>query len=297
MGVPSGLLSQYRNVFLVLGAACTGVLIPGLGPYLEPLVTPLVAFLVYSFLREFRLGEVEFRSDAALVVLSGCLSYIVLPFGGIRIAGTVLPEGATLGFAIIFAAPTTAVSAVWTRFSRGDVRVATAITVASILIAPVATPVVLGRLIATWAAVPVVPIFTDLLLIVGGGVLLTVLIPSSAVSTRAIDAGAMAALLVLIYASTARVDLGGVSRRVLIAIVAVSALLLILGLAVAVWCERSLRLDRAQTIPLFFTSSMKNLGIALLISLSYSSPLAIVAIVTYFVVQQLFGALVTDYVS
>jgi len=292
------LFAQYSNVLLIGITVVAGVVVPDLGPFLQPFVPLLVVFLIYSLLREFRLQEVDITTDIGLILLSLGISHLMLPLVGVSVGQLVLSETAVLGFIIVFAAPTTAVSAIWTGFSNGDVELATTITVGSMLATPVVAPVVLIWLTGSQATVPVVVVLTELGVVVGGGILLTVFIPQSMLSERSITVGAMGALMIIIYVSTAIVDIVQVELTDLFAVVGVSAVLLAVGVAVSIWLERTLRFDRIQTTPLFFTSSMKNLGIALLISNhTQSNPLIIATIVTYFICQQLFGAFVTDHVS
>lgn len=292
------LVDRYRNVLLVAGAVGLGVFVPALGPTLKPLVTPLVVFLVFSSLQGLRPGEIDVSSYAALVLLSLGISYVALPIGGIRIAEFVLAEGAVVGFAIALSVPTTAGSAIiWTRFAGGDVQLATTISIVSLLVAPVATPIVLTRLLGARAAVPAGSILTDLAIIVGGGVLLSVIVPSDALSPRTIDGGATLAILLLIYTSVAGVEVTDVTGWHVLTVVGLSGFLVAFGLAISALCERGFGLSRDRTIALFFTSSLKNLGIALLIALVYTDPLVVFSIITYYVVQQLSGAVLADTIA
>ncbi|WP_164974766.1 bile acid:sodium symporter [Halegenticoccus tardaugens] len=209
----------------------TGVLGPDFSPYLEPLITPLVIFLVYSSLRGARLDEIEFTSYAFLVLLSVFVAYVVVPTGGIHVAEAFLTDGAVVGFAIALSVPTTAGSAIiWTRFSRGDVQLATTISLVSLLAAPIATPIILTHLIDTQSAVSAGSVLADLALIIVGGGLLALMIPSNAVSVRTVDAGAMLAILLLIYTSVARIEFFETVGRAVLVIVGVSVLLLGFGL-------------------------------------------------------------------
>lgn len=291
-------IDRYRNVLLVLGAVGLGVVVPALGPSLEPLVTPLVIFLVFSSLQGLRLTEIDASSYAALVLLSLCISYVALPIGGIRLAETVLSDGAVIGFAIALSVPTTAGSAIiWTRLARGDVQLATTISIVSLLVAPVATPIVLTRLVDSQAAVPLLSILTDLVIIVGGGALLSLAIPSGTLSPRTMDSGATLAILLLIYTSVAGVGVTDVTGWHVLTVVCLSALLVVFGLVISLICKRGFDLSRTETLPLFFTSSLKNLGIALLIALAYADPLVVFSIIAYYVVQQLSGAVLADAIT
>ena len=206
--------------------------------------------------------------------------------------------GAVVGFAIALSAPTTAGSAIiWTRFARGDVQLATTASIVSLLVAPVVTPIVLTRLVGTQAAVPVGSILTDLAIIVGGGALIAAIVPSDALSPRTIDRGATLAILLLIYTSVAGVEVTEVTGWHVLTVVGLSVLLVAFGLVISALCERGLGLSRSRTIPLFLTSTLKNLGIALLIALAYTDPLVVFSIITYYIVQQLSGAVLADTIA
>ena len=291
-----GIIDCYRNVLLVCGAVGAGVVVPQFGSYLEPIITPLVVFLVFTSVVGLRPNQINVSSYIVVIVVSLGISYVVLPAGGMQVANAILTDGAALGFAIALSVPTTTGSAIiWTRLSKGDVQLATTISIISLLAAPLLTPVILSQLAGSQATVPVVPILTELLIIVGGGVVLAALIPSRFVPPRLIDGGATVAILVLIYTSVAGVESGMLTGKELVAIFAVSVGLLGFGLIVSMFCKRGLKLSRTKTIPLFFTSSLKNLGIALLIAHTYADPLVTLSIITYYVVQQVSSAVLADH--
>lgn len=293
-----GSIARFQNVGLVAIAVAAGIAIPEIGSELGILVTPLVAFLVYGSLRGLRPSAIDFRTYGVLIGLVLCVSYVLLPIGGIAIAGTMLSEGATTGFAVALAAPTTAGSAIiWTRLSRGDVQLSTAASVVSLLAAPVVTPIVLTQLASHGTAVPATSILIDLLVIVGGGTVLAVLIPDRAISPRTVDRASTLAIVLLIYVSVAGVETGAVGAFDLASIVVVSAILLAFGAAVAAGLWKGLGLTWERTLALFFTGSLKNLGIGLLIAVAYADPLVVVAVITYYVVQQFAGAAVADAVA
>ena len=289
---------RYENVFLVILAVAIGVFVPAFGSVLEPLITPIVIFLVYSSLRGLDPAEIDVSSYAALTGLSLCLSYLVFPIGGIHIAQQFLSGSAVVGFGVALSVPTTTATAIiWTRFARGDVQLATTISLVSLLAAPVVTPIVLTQLVGSQASVPAAAIFFNLLTILVGGALLAVLVPTSTISDRTVERGSTLSILLLIYTSTASVELGAVAGSVLAAIGVVSVLLLGFGLGVSVLCGAVFGLDRARTLPVCFTVALKNPAIALLIGFGYADSLVVVAIIVNYIIQQVVSALVADAVS
>jgi BASS family bile acid:Na+ symporter len=291
-------LDRFRNLLLVLIAVGTGIHFPKFGPYLEPLITPLVIFLVYSSVRGWEFGEGEPNSYGVLVVLSLCFSYLLLPAVGIQVADALLTDNAAFGMAIVLSVPTTAGSAiVWTRFSNSNVQLSTTISLVSLLLAPLVTPLVLSQLVGSQVALPISTIFGNLLLIIGGGVLVDVVTPSDAISSQLVHDGSTLAIALLIYTSVSKVGSVVLSAQVLLSLIIVSILLLGIGLGSSLVSMKVLQCSTDEMLPLFFTSSLKNLGIALLVAFAYSNSLALVSIITYYVIQQVAGALTADIVT
>jgi predicted Na+-dependent transporter len=72
----------------------------------------------------------------------------------------------------------------------------------------------------------------------------------------------------------------------------------IFGGIVFIWIHYQFNIPEEKSVALYFSSNMKNLGIALLIgSFVYSDPHTITTIIIYFLLQQISSALISDYVS
>lgn len=286
---------RFENVGLVLTAVVLGVAVPEPGQYAEVLVTPLVIFLVFCSLRGVSLADIEHRSYSLVILCSLGISYIVLPFGGIRIANAFLTGDALLGLAIVLAAPTTAGSAIiWTRLAGGDSGLAALASISSLGVAPVLTPLVLSSLLDRPIAVPVETIVVDLLVIVAGGIALLISVPERLINETLIDRGSGLAILCLIYSSIASVDVWAIDPTSFVVVAALVVWLLGIGFVVIRAIGTATGVDRSVYLPLFFAGGLKNLGIALLIAFVYQSAMVVVVIVTYYVLQQLVGAVVAD---
>jgi len=279
-------------------AAVLGVLVPNAGRHLEPMVTPLVTFLIYGSLRGFEPEKILSAPYAFLVVLSLIISYIVLPAGGMQIVRMVVSGEALVGFSIILSVPTTAGSAIiWTRLSQGDDQLATSISMISLFLAPIATPLIFSHLVGSEVIIPFKSLLLELLVIIFGGWLLSIIIPDSTVSSDTIDSVSSVIIMVLIYVGIARVDIATLQISRFASYVFVSILLLSLVLLLLALSQRVLQIGTAQAISLFFTSGLKNLGVALLLGISYSDSIVTVPIIVYYVVQQLIGAVFADQIG
>jgi predicted Na+-dependent transporter len=114
------------------------------------------------------------------------------------------------------------------------------------------------------------------------------------VSERGIDRGSGLAIPLLVYAAVANADVGAIDGASVGSVAAV-VLLLLGGVFVAIRVGgNAVEVDRSTYLPVFFTGGLKNLGIALAIAFTYASATVVVVIVTYYVLQQLVGALVSD---
>ncbi|WP_323174604.1 bile acid:sodium symporter [Natrialba sp. PRR66] len=297
MALPDfGRLADQKNIMVVLLSATAGLLVPGPERYTSVLLTPLVIFLVYSSVRGLSLGEVNPYAVGVPAALSLGLGYVLLPFVGVALASFALSNAALTGIAITLAVPTTAGSAiVWTRFSSGDTQLAAIVSIASILLAPIATPLLLLVLAGRNGAVPVRSILTDVLLIVGVAVVLARLVPDAALSDRTAEYGSGAAIALIIYTGVAGADPATVPVRTLLNLVVISIAILGLGSAMAYAAGRYCDFGRRRILPIFFAGSFKNLGIALLIAAEYASGIAVLAIITYYVIEQLTGAVIADF--
>jgi predicted Na+-dependent transporter len=298
LGSPLSALDGYSNSLVVVLAVLLGVLVPDPSRHLDQLVTPLVVVLVYGSLRGFALKRMLSASYVLFVLLSLTISYVVLPVGGMQVVRMVVSGDALIGFAIVLSVPTTAGSAIiWTRLSNGDDELAVSISMLSLFLAPIATPFVFSALVDPAVSIPLQSLVLELAVIILGGWVLSVVIPDSAVSSAAIDSASTAIILVLIYVGIARVDVGTLQVPHLVSFVSVSVLLLALVSGFSWVLHRLRRIQAEQAVALFFTSGLKNLGIALLIAFSYPNSVVTVPIIVYYIVQQLTGALFADRVE
>lgn len=291
-------IHQFSNLIFICIAVVFGIAIPQFGSYIQPLVTPLVMFLVYTLFRDIQPREVTNISIIKLVFIAGIISYVILPLFGSQVLKLILPEKIFIGFVILISSPTTAVSAVWTRIANGDVQLATAVTIGSVIISPIVTPLIFTYLIRTQSTVPVFGIFIELMIVIIGGILFTIVVPNSIVSEQTINYGSILSLLLIIYSTTTQVKITTIDLIDVLAICSVAVILLIFGFIVITVIRWFLSISQPQSIALFYSVNMKNLGISLLISnFTYSDPYTTITILICFLFQQLIVALISDYIS
>lgn len=285
-------LKQFRSVFLVVAATLLAVVEPVSGDSLTPLVTPLVVFLIYSSVRAIEIEQVD-STAFYLPVLGLALSYVILPLTAIVVGQRLLAGPELVGVVVMVAGPATAGSAlVWSRLSDSDVVLTVTIVLGSMLLAPVVTPVLVTRLLGAEVDLATRPILQELALIVGGGLILSRVVPEDAISERWMDRSSLLVVGALVYIGVASSAVTATSND-LIGLVAATTLILCLvalGMAMAIGFVADLGHERARS--LFFASGLKNLGIAIVVAASIPANGVVVAIVTFYVVQQLMAGVV-----
>lgn len=288
-------LLRIRNVLLVLLSVAAGILFPDGAHLVQRVTLPIVTFLVYSSLvgisvRRDRIAQSVLPVFAVLLV-----SYLVVPAVGGTWARLFLDDGTALGIVAIIATPATAGSAiVWTRVARGNVELSGIATLSSLAVAPVVTPLVLSQLTSRSLSIPVGELATKLLLITVAAVVLLAVVPDDAVSEGAMQYAAALSIALLIYAGVGATEAVPTSLVVLGRVGLVAVVVFAVGLLSGILAVRLLGGSRNDLVAVFFSGTLKNLGISMLIVLSIHSPTAIFAVVGYYVSQQVVSALLVD---
>jgi len=288
-----GGLRKHSNLAVILLAVVAGVWAPSI-PVLDLLTTPIVIFLMYISLRSIEFGEISKIIEYRPLIAGTVVSYLIIPATAFVVGPVLLRPESQLGLYIIAAVPMTAGSSiVWTKLSNGDVEVAALLAVTSIMVAPCVTPVILLMLTGSVIELSIRKIILNLLIIVGGGLLLRILIPEDSFSERQINHGARLSIAALVYISSSTVEVAVVSVDLLSVVAAVLGLLCI-GFVCTLGLLELFRLDSTVHSAVFFSGSLKNLGVALLLVDILSVPAGTGIVVTYYFCQQLSGAIAAD---
>ncbi|GAB3667357.1 bile acid:sodium symporter [Halopiger thermotolerans] len=277
-----------RSLLVVLAATLVGVAYPSFAAPLQPIIPALVAGLIFTSFYGFDLAELTGRGRSASVpvVLSlGCL-YLLTPLALYPVAAAVLSGDLLLGVLVVLAAPLTAGSSIiWTRLSGGNALLATVIALASLLLAPLATPSLIALFADSTVDIAAAEILVDLAAIVLGGGLLAYFVPNGAVSDGRLDAFSLATMGILIYAGVGA-SAGGIDTLELAFVggLAVAALGLSAGLASALYARG---LGGDDCVAVLFSSSMKNLSVSVMVGAAFGGGAVVAAITAFHVVQQL----------
>lgn len=280
---------RYTSLVGIVGATALALAVPQLGPLLEPLTAPIVAALVFASIRDFELDSL--RSDARPLAAAFGLTYLVVPALALAFGTLLLDPEPLTGVLVMVAAPSTAGSAiVWTRLAGGKASLAAIIAVVTIALSPVVTPAVLSVVASFSIELSATAILVDLLTIVGGGVALAVVLPDDVPSDRTVRSGSLVAIALLVYVSVATADPAGSDLATVLPVAVVVAGVVAAVFAGLLLAGRVVALDRRVVPALLFSATLRNLGVGLLLAAYVPLSGTVVAVVTYYVVQQLAGA-------
>lgn len=286
------ILRQFRTVVLVVVAALLGFVDPLQGDLLTPLITPLVAFLVFSSLSS--VGLSQFSETSSLVSGIGLVTtFVVLPLGAVAVGRALLSGPELAGVLIMVAGPTTAGSAlVWAQLSDSDVIVTALLTMGSLLLAPLVTPVVVSQLLGATATLAYIPIVWELVAIVGGGFLLHWIVPEGRIRESHLDSLSLLVVAGLVYIGVASSDVAGLQSAAVGWIAVTTLLVCLIALGTAVLFGTVVGLSGREVRALYFGTAMKNLGVAIAVAAVLSEPGVVAAIVVYYVVEQFVSSLI-----
>lgn len=259
---------------------------------LAVVTTPLVAFLVFAGVDGVDWRTVLAGDRLLFVVVAVGLVY-VLPIAFAPVPMLLLDGPMRIGTLVVLTGPPTAGSAiVWSRLGGGDAATTVLVTTAALALAPLVTPAILGVVLGQGAPVDPVPVVRTLLLVVAGGVSLAWLVPAGAVDETTLDTLSLAAVVVLVYVGTATATVEGVSPSSLATVGLVAVGFLAFAALLASGCALVVGPERA--VSLFFATGLRNLGIGVAVATTLPVEGAVVAVVGFYVVQQLAAAVTAE---
>jgi BASS family bile acid:Na+ symporter len=272
------------------GAAIRNFTVPMPGGHDEHLSLLLLAVLLFCAAAVIEWSEFHELVERPSTVLIGLLCCWFGPAALVVIVGPVLSrvadpdaiEGLLVGLALVAAMPVANSSAGWTENARGNVALAIALIVLSIVLSPLSTPNLLnlmGLVLSTEDTARIEQVVTQFS---GWRFILWVILPSIAGVAAARLAGAqriahakplfrlitLATILVLNYANASLAMRNIWSERVAVAAIAaaLAASICVLGVLLAAAQARLGRLSRSTQIALVFGLSMKHTGLALVLA-------------------------------
>lgn len=280
-----------RGPLLIGTAVVLGLWIP-LPRNLSVLTTPLVALLIFAAVYgsdRTALRNVD-RPTFPLVAIA-FVFFISLVFA--PIPALILDGPALVGVLVAIAAPSTAGSAiVWTKYGGGDASATVIITLSAIGLAPLVTPILLAAMVGHGIQVDPLPVVLELGLVVTGGGLLWWLVPDNAISEETVGQLSLLIVGLLVYVGTATspVDQIGITEVGIVGVLAFAFLVLVAVVSFAAVYF----IGWSRAVALFFSSGLRNLGIGVAVAGTLHVRGVVVAVVVFYIVQQLCATVVAE---
>lgn len=287
----SRLFEAVRGPLLIGTAVVLGLWIP-LPAHLSVLTTPLVALLIFAAVYgSDRAAISNVDRPAFPIVAIAFVFFISLVFAPIP---ALFLDGPTLvGVLVAIAAPSTAGSAiVWTKYGGGDASATVLITLSAIALAPLVTPVLLAVMVGQGIQLDPLPVVLELFLVVAGGALLWWAVPEDAISEATVGQLSLLTVGLLVYVGTATspVDAIGITDMATVGLLALAFLVL-----VAVVSSGAVYfIGWSRAVALFFSSGLRNLGIGVAVAGALHVRGVVVAVVVFYIVQQLFATVAAE---
>ena len=288
----------------MLFSTTLGVAYPDIGIILESLILPFVAVLVFVSLNTIEIDNASSSLDqlklgsVAMGVFGVLIAWAILPVVGLSIGVLLLSPEALTAVLIILSAPTTAGSAlVWSRLSDSSIALTGSITALTIMLSPLITPFILTFSLSDQVAIQPISILIDLVLVVGGGVVLHIVVPDKVRTSTVLDRVSIFVVVLLIYIAISTSGVSGVDIYTISRVSLHSIAVLSISLIVSSAGVRLIGGGRPQSTGVFFGSSMKNLGIAVAITTTIQISGLVVVIVIFYITQQLFAGVIIGWVE
>ncbi|MDH5525703.1 MAG: bile acid:sodium symporter family protein [Nitrospirota bacterium] len=264
-------------IWVVLGAAW-GYAWPEAAAPGKGWIPEALAVVMLGMGLTLRPSDVAALRHAGRAVLTGIgLQFLVMPLAAWGVARTLgLPPELAVGLLLVGAAPGGTASNVVAFLARGDVALSVTMTTASTLLAPLLTPLWVGVLAATWIDIDPLLLALTVAKIVLAPVAAGVLLrrwwtPAPWLPERLLPLLSMAAIVWIVGVITAlNHDRLGVAPLVLLAVVLVNATGLALGYAGA----RAAGLPERARRTVALEVGMQNSGLAVALAVVHFGPLA-----------------------
>ncbi|GBQ23584.1 Na+-dependent transporter [Acetobacter estunensis NRIC 0472] len=272
------MLTRLFPVWAVL-VSLMAVLRPGPFLVITPVITPLLAFIMFTMGVTLTVADFRRIARKPYPVLAGvALHYLVMPLAAWGIAKALaMPNDLTTGMVLVGCVASGTASNVMIYLSRGDVALSVSISTLSTLVGIVATPVLTRLYVAADVAVDSWGLFRSILALVAvpvvGGVLVNTFCHRAVRRMEPmLPLVAMVAILTIISSivAAAAPALGAVGPLVLVGVILHNAV----GLLGGYWGGRVLGFDESVCRTLALEVGMQNSGLAATLGRLYFSPLA-----------------------
>lgn len=158
-------LSLSIPLFMLLGLIA-GLILPTQS--LAALIVPLTLLMVYPMMVGVRMQQLFVRGNNAVQWWAIAINFLFIPFVAFVLGRLIFPEQPALALGLLLAAllPTSGMTISWTGFANGNVPAAIKLTLFGLLLGSLLTPFYVKFLLGASIPVKIAPVFKQILLFV-----------------------------------------------------------------------------------------------------------------------------------
>src|SRR5699024_77782 len=271
-------LSLSIPLFLLLGLIA-GLLFPA--QPLAVLIAPLTLLMVYPMMVGVRMQQLFVRGNNAVQWWAIGVNFLFIPFVAFVLGKLIFPEQPALALGLLLAAllPTSGMTISWTGFAKGNVPAAIKLTIIGLLLGSILTPFYVKFLLGATIPVELAPVFMQILLfvvipLIAGQLTRMALIKRHGLTTFQKEYGpkfppfSSLGVLGIVFIAMALQGPNLVQSPTLVLKLLLPLLLLYtINYGVSTWLARK-KLNRGDGIALVYGTVMRNLSIALALSMT-----------------------------
>lgn len=271
-------LSLSIPLFLLLGLIA-GLLFPA--QPLAVLIAPLTLLMVYPMMVGVRMQQLFVRGNNAVQWWAIGVNFLFIPFVAFVLGKLIFPEQPALALGLLLAAllPTSGMTISWTGFAKGNVPAAIKLTIIGLLLGSILTPFYVKFLLGATIPVELAPVFMQILLfvvipLIAGQLTRMALIKRHGLTTFQQEYGpkfppfSSLGVLGIVFVAMALQGPSLVQSPTLVLKLLLPLLLLYtINYGVSTWLARK-KLNRGDGIALVYGTVMRNLSIALALSMT-----------------------------
>ncbi|MDR0269669.1 bile acid:sodium symporter family protein [Paenibacillus sp.] len=280
--------------------ACLGFFLPGIFVYLKGYISLLLGIAMFGM--GLTLSSADFREvfrRPAEVLIGVVGHYIIMPLLAYLLARVLnLPPDIAVGVILVGCCPSGTASNVMTLLSKGDVALGVSIASVSTLIAPLATPALIGLLAGRWMPIDGGALIRDILMVVILPIILGVIVKTLFKKQAEASVQVLPLVSTLAIVIIVAIVVGGSKSKIIesgLLIFAVVILHNLLGFVLGYLFAKLFRMNPSKRKAILFETGMQNSGLGAALASAHFNPIAAVPSAIFSVWHNISGSLLATW--
>ncbi len=136
--------------------------------FLKATIIPLTFLMVYPMMVNLQVGKLLQGGGWKIQLTAQAINFLVIPFVAYFLGNTFFPDSPAIMLGLLLAAllPTSGMTISWTGFANGNMAAAIKMTVVGLIVGSILTPLYIKILAGAAVDIPLIKVFTQIILIV-----------------------------------------------------------------------------------------------------------------------------------